>query len=141
MFCAYDFSAVSPPVDVEVGSNAHLERCVQKIAVIIKNMNRMVGLSPEHPARAALKSLLSFATMLANKHSPEGQEMRENLNATMPATANWMAARFLGAARFYKKEVRSWKCELISSLLYSNSSFAPRLVAARRRPGHGLRGP
>ncbi|GMI14680.1 hypothetical protein TrVE_jg1565 [Triparma verrucosa] len=105
MFCAYDFSAVSPPVDVEVGSNAHLERCVQKIAVIIKNMNCMVGLSPEHPARTALKSLLSFATMLANKHSPEGREMRENLNATMPTTANWMAARFLGAARFYKKEL------------------------------------
>ncbi|GMH83357.1 hypothetical protein TL16_g09570 [Triparma laevis f. inornata] len=105
MFCAYDFSAVSPPVDVEVGSNTHLERCVQKIAVIIKNLNQMVGLAPEHPARIALKSLLSFATLLANKHSTEGQEIRENLNATMPASANWMPARFLGAARFYKKEL------------------------------------
>ena len=104
-FCAYDFSSVSPPVDVEVGSNGHLEKCVAKIASIVESLNDLAYLDVSDPRRPALAALSDFAAELADKRSPKGDELRVALNNTMPKSANWLPARFLGAGRFYKKEL------------------------------------
>ena len=104
-FCAYDFSSVSPPVDVEVGSNGHLEKCVIKIAKIVERLNDLAYLDALDPRRTALTSLIEFVGKLSERYDPEGQQLRSALNETMPESANWLPARFLGAGRFYKKEM------------------------------------
>ena len=104
-FCAYDFSSVTPPVDVTIGSNLHLENCVSKISDIVAELNKLHALPPSSPATLALSSLLTFTRTLSDRQSTFADQLRCNLALTLPKHAKWPANRFLGAGRFYEKEL------------------------------------
>lgn len=38
-FCSFDFSSVSTPVDMRIGSNQHLERCINALEKILQEIN------------------------------------------------------------------------------------------------------
>jgi len=106
-FCAYDFSSVTPPADVAIGSNLHIEKCVSKISAIVAELNKLHALPPSSPSTLALSSLLTFTRTLSDKDSEFADMLRTNLTQTLPKTARWPPSRFLGAGRFYEKEVRT----------------------------------
>ena len=62
-------------MDVEVGSNMHLEKCISKLGVLVKELNKLYALPPTNDARIALGVLLSFVKTVAEKKSPLGQQV------------------------------------------------------------------
>lgn len=110
-FCSFDFSSVTSPSDMAVGSNAHLEHSISAIEGVVGEINRLNHISPRSSvdsktsdAKAKLLLVLHAMTMPS-----EGKSMRKACAKTMPHDNErpWPSERFIRASELYRAEIQA----------------------------------
>jgi len=107
-FCLFDFSAITSPVDMIVGSNEELEHSIDALENVVEEIETLSAGSANANIHTSEKAKL-LLVLYAMTTPSEGDSIREACAKAMPDDngRSWPAARFIQASEIYRAEMEA----------------------------------